>query len=98
MPKFILTLLIITLLVRYVLPVVLRFFIGSFVQKQARKYTQQFGGQPPGAGPFGPPPGSGAGRQPSGGEVHVDYVPPKAPPGKPREFRGGEYVDFEEVK
>jgi len=94
MAKFVLTLLIITIVVRYVLPTILRYFVGSFVQKQARKYNQQFGGAPF-ESPFGPPPASGA--QPEG-QVHVDFIPPKEKPRKPQNFQGGEYVDFEEVK
>ncbi|SHI32174.1 protein of unknown function [Hymenobacter daecheongensis DSM 21074] len=96
MVKFVLTLLIITFVVRYVLPSVLRFFVGSFVRKQARKYTEQFGGAPFEA-PFGPPPPASNGHQPDG-QIHVDFIPPKDKPRKPREFKGGDYVEFEEVK
>ena len=93
MVKFVLTLLIITFVVRYVLPAVLRFFVGSFVQKQARKYNEQFGDASFGPPPPGPRPGAGP-----DGQVHVDFIPPKEKPRKPQEFKGGEYVDFEEVK
>ncbi|MCC2546081.1 DUF4834 family protein [Hymenobacter sp. BT175] len=98
MPKFLLTLLIISLLVRFVLPVVLRFLVGMFLKKQARRYGVPFGGQS--QGPFarpaqGPPPGPSSG---SAGELRVEYVPPKQKPTGKKEFRGGDYVDFEEIK
>ena len=90
--------------VRYLLPVVLRAVLGGFVRKTMR--NGGFGPQP------GPGPGFGAGsqghsqqhtRQPDGprpGEVRVDFVPPTASqPGKPPTgFKGGEYVEYEEVK
>ena len=45
------------------------------------------------------PPQSQPGPQTAPGEVRVDYVPPTAPEReKPQSFKGGEYVDFEEVK
>ncbi|WP_167856440.1 DUF4834 family protein [Hymenobacter metallicola] len=97
MVKFLLILLIISFVVRFLLPIVLRLLVGKFVQKQARRYGQQFGGGVPFEGAFGtpPPPRNPA---PSGGNVRVDFVPPKAQKSKPENFQGGEYVDFEEVK
>ena len=45
------------------------------------------------------PPQASPGPAPAPGEVRVDYVPPTPPEGgKPNGFKGGEYVDFEEVK
>lgn len=88
---FTVSLLLFFLLVRYVLPRVLRAVLSSFVRQQVHK--SQFGGGP--APGFTPP----AGPPPAPGQVRVDYVPP--PPTKPEhrpEFRGGEYVDYEEVK
>ena len=71
--------------VRYVLPVVLRLVLSGFVRKQMRN------------GGFAVPPRPGP--APAPGEVRVDYVPPAAPEGtKPTDFKGGQYVDFEEVK
>ena len=71
--------------VRYVLPIVLRLVLSGFVRKQMRN------------GGFVVPPRPGP--APAPGEVRVDYVPPAAPEGaKPADFKGGEYVDFEEVK
>jgi uncharacterized membrane protein len=93
MATFLLTLLIVFFIARFVLPVVLRMVVGNFIKKQARRYGQAAGGSPFGA-PFEP-------AQPrsnnSTGEVHVDYVPPRQKP-QPKEFKGGDYVDFEEVK
>lgn len=87
--------------VRYLLPVVLRAVLGGFVRKTMRN------------GGFGPQPGPGFGagnqghsqqrtRQPDGpkpGEVRVDFVPPTAsqPGNRPTGFKGGEYVEYEEV-
>lgn len=94
--KFLLILLIVSFALRFLLPIILRFFLGRFVQKQARRYGQQFGGNMPFDGAFGttPPPRPA----PTGGNVRVDFVPPKPQKGKPENFQGGEYVDFEEVK
>ena len=100
---FTLSLLLIFFLVRYVLPVVLRAVLGSFVRQQVHKAQQGgFGGFPPGFDPrgfggqqpprpAGPPPGTP-------GQIHIDYVPPTVQQARQDEFRGGEYVDFEEVK
>ena len=80
------------------LPQVLRAVLGGFVRQQVHKAQQ---------GGFYPPNG-----QPSGGyqqqtqqapttrpgEVRVDYVPPTTSGAERKhEFRGGEYVDYEEV-
>ena len=91
MAKFLLILLIFWLFTRYVLPVLLRFVVGTLVKKQAQKFGQQFG-----QGPFAEAPQQPRPTQSAPGEVHVDYMPPQ-PKAKPQEFKGGEYVDFEEV-
>ena len=85
--KFWLIFILIFFTVRYVLPVVLRLVLSGFVRKQMRN------------GGFVVPPQSRPGPQAAPGEVRVDYVPPTAPDAeKPHGFKGGEYVDFEEVK
>ena len=73
--------------VRYLLPIVMRLVLTGFVRKQMRD------------GGFGVPPQARPHAAPASrpGEVHVDYVPPATPDGK-QGFKGGEYVDFEEVK
>ena len=86
---FSLSLLLFFLLVRYVLPRVLRVVLSGFVRQQVRKSQAGYG---PFAG-FTPP----AGPPPAPGQVRVDYVPPQTKPERKPEFRGGEYVDYEEV-
>ena len=100
---FTLSLLLFFLLVRFVLPRVLRAVLGSFVRQQVHKAQQQgFGGFPPGYGPAGGPNFGGYQQHPpagpppaAAGQVRVDYVPEQP---QHSEFRGGEYVDYEEVK
>lgn len=85
--KFWLIFILIFFAVRYLLPIVLRLALGSFVRKQMRN------------GGFVVPPQGPAASSARPGEVRVDYVPPTPPErGRPNEFKGGEYVDFEEVK
>ncbi|RSK49374.1 DUF4834 family protein [Hymenobacter rigui] len=92
--KFLLILLVLWLFGRYVVPLLMRFIISHLLKKQARQFGQQFGSSPF-ANPAQP---NGQSRSAATGEVHVDYVPPKEKPRKPAEFKGGEYVDFEEVR
>ncbi|WP_426490136.1 DUF4834 family protein [Hymenobacter sp. 102] len=92
--KFLLILLVLWVFGRYVVPLLMRFIISHLLRKQARQFGQQFG-----SSPFAAPAQPNNPRRPSAtGEVHVEYVPPKEKPRKPAEFKGGEYVDFEEVK
>ena len=97
---FTLSLLLFFVLVRFVLPRVLRAVLGGFVRQQVHKAQQ---------GGFYAPPGAQAGYQQAQsppepaaqpGQVRVEYVPPTTSPAGDRrhEFRGGEYVDYEEVK
>jgi hypothetical protein len=96
-------LLVISLFVRYLLPIVLRAVLGSFVRQQVHK-AQQAGFYPPSGGPqpgYQSPNYQSQGRQAEDtpGQVRVDYVPPTAAGiERKHEFRGGEYVDYEEVK
>jgi hypothetical protein len=88
--KFWLISILIFLALRYLLPIVFRLALSSFVRKQMRN------------GGFEVPPQAQAGSGSTAtrpGEVRVDYVPPTAAqPSKQHGFTGGEYVDFEEVK
>ncbi|MFD2719152.1 DUF4834 family protein [Hymenobacter monticola] len=85
--KFWLIFILIFFAVRYLLPIVLRLVLSSFVRKQMRN------------GGFVVPPQAQAGSPPAPGQVRVDYVPPAAKAtNAPQDFKGGEYVDFEEVK
>ena len=100
---FLFALLVFSLLVRYLLPVVLRAVLGSFVRQQVHK-AQQAGFYPPNgnpqAGGYQSQAYQSQAQQPetAPGQVRVDYVPPKATsPERKHEFRGGEYVDYEEV-
>jgi len=98
--SFAISLLLFFLFVRFVLPQVLRAVLGSFVRQQVHK-AQQGGFYPPtGANPAG---GYQTQNQqepaPKPGQVRVEYVPPVTSASERRhEFRGGEYVDYEEVK
>jgi hypothetical protein len=86
MTKFWLILIILFFLVRYVLPIVLRLVLTGFVRKQMRD-----------SGFVVPPQAQQPPTAP--GEVRVDYVPPTTSESrKPHDFKGGEYVDFEEIK
>lgn len=87
-------------LLRLVLPYVLRYALSSFVRKQMRTGGVPFGAD---AADFGPQAGPRYERpsqprpEPTG-QVRVDYVPPKTPRQPRKDFRGGDYVEFEEVK
>jgi hypothetical protein len=94
------SLLLFFLFVRFVLPRVLRAVLSGFVRQQVHK-AQQGGFYPPaGAGPTG---SYQAQSQPEpatrSGQVRVEYVPPTTSASERKhEFRGGEYVDYEEIK
>ena len=84
--RFWLILILVFIALRYVLPIVLRLVLAGFVRKQMRN------------GGFVVPPQQQPG-PPAEGQIKVDYVPPTAAePPKSQGFKGGEYVDFEEVK
>jgi hypothetical protein len=93
MVKFLLIFFLVSLVLRFVLPVLMRYLVVGFLQKQARRHAQQFGGAP--FGPAPEPPREGAN---GAGQVRVDYVPPAPRAKKSKEFEGGDYVEFEEVK
>ncbi len=89
--SFAISLLLFFMLVRYILPVVLRAALGGFVRQQVRKAQQSHASPADFFRPAGPPP--------TPGQVKVDYVPPTQSAGrKPVDYQGGEYVDYEEVK
>jgi hypothetical protein len=93
MIKFLLIFFVISLVLRFVLPVLMRWLVVGFVKKQTRRYSQQFG-----ANPFEAPTESPRNHSTSTGQVRVDYVPPKQQNKAAKHFEGGDYVDFEEVK
>ncbi|RSK30177.1 DUF4834 family protein [Hymenobacter metallilatus] len=90
--KFLLVLLVLWLFGRYVVPLLMRIILRHLLKKQAQRFGQPFGGSP-----FAGQPHARNGQPPTG-EVQVEYVPPRSTPRKPTEFKGGEYVEFEEVK
>lgn len=97
--SFFVSLLLFLVLVRYILPRVLRLVLGNFVRQQVHK-AQQGGFYPPTGGQPGAYQTQSQGEsatQP--GQVRVAYVPPTPTKGERKhEFRGGEYIDYEEVK
>ncbi|UYZ58681.1 DUF4834 family protein [Hymenobacter latericus] len=94
--KFLLITFIVSMVLRLVMPTLLRWALGAFVKRQMRKGGVVFG---PGGNPFAPPsPSGGPGHNTPNGQVRVDYVPPTGKRQPDTNFRGGEYVDFEEVK
>ena len=97
--SFFVSLLLFLVLVRYITPWVLRVVLGSFVRQQVHK-AQQGGFYPP-TGPQASDYQAQSQREPTTkpGQVRVEYVPPTTSASERKhEFRGGEYVDYEEVK
>ncbi len=94
--KFFLTLLLIFFLLRLLMPYIIRWVLQAFVKRTIKKggFTGTFG-QPP----FTQDP-LRAQRPPAPeGKVNIDYVPDEAETKtKGPDFKGGEYVDYEEVK
>ena len=83
--RFWLILILVFFALRYVMHIVLRLVLSSFVRKQLRNGGFVVPPQP------GPPPAPG--------QVRVEYTPPVAAESeKPQGVKGGEYVDCEEVK
>ncbi len=101
MVKFLLIVLLVSFVLRTLVPWLLRFFLGRLIKEQFR------GGAPGGSGGFGgnasgPRPASEARRERATGrpgEVQIAYAPPpKERKPNPKGYRGGEYVEFEEVR
>lgn len=93
--KFFITLLILFFLLRLVMPYIIRWVLQAFVKRTLRKggFTGTFG-QPPFAQD------SFETRPPSpDGKVNIDYVPQQEKTkSNGHDFKGGDYVDYEEVK
>jgi hypothetical protein len=75
--------LLILLLIFFVFPPLLRYFFRLFIKDQFQKAQKQFYNDQ--VRPPGPT-----------GRTDVDFVPPQK--SKKQDFKGGEYVDYEEVK
>jgi hypothetical protein len=89
MIKFLLITFLVYLTLRLVAPIIFRWWLKSFMNKHIR--NGQFQGayrynsnQPP--RPEKPE-----------GALNIDYIP-EDPPKEPKDLKGGEYVDYEEVK
>ena len=93
--KFFITLLILFFLLRLLMPYIIRWVLKAFVKRTIRKggFTNTFGQPPFGQDPF-------QNRKPAPeGNVNIDFVPKESKPGSnPPDFKGGDYVDYEEVK
>ena len=95
--KFFITLLLIFFLLRLLMPYIIRWVFQAFVKRTLKKggFTGTFG-QPPFAANPNP-------QRPSApeGKINIDYVPDEVKTkAKPtgQDFKGGEYIDYEEVK
>ena len=93
MVKFILISILIFFFIRLVAPWILRFLLKVFVKKQIKKH----GFNMPNQCPFQHHHNQRQQHrhQQSTGKINIDYIPED--PNK-KDFRGGEYVDYEEVK
>lgn len=81
---------------RLVLPHLLRYALVSLVKKQMGAGSMPFGAA---GGPYAEPESPRYQRPAEAtNQVRVDYVPPKTPRQPKKDFRGGDYVEFEEVK
>lgn len=79
--------LIITFLIGYLIFKLLGFAFKSVLKSSASSYGQQQSSRQ----------NQYEGRKPNDGNVNIDYVPKKDQRDK-KNFKGGEYVDFEEIK
>lgn len=91
---FLISFIIIFLLFRLVMPHLLRWAIKAFVKKTIRNgtFANAHGPFANGQGPFSQTPPAPE------GEVKVAYAPQNGQKKTAKEFPGGEYVEFEEVK
>ncbi|MDQ4141696.1 MAG: DUF4834 family protein [Bacteroidota bacterium] len=93
--KFFITLLVIFFLLRLLMPYIIKWVLQAFVKRTIRKggFTGTFGQPPFQQNPFQQQ------QRTQEGKVNIDYVPngnKTKPDGS--DFKGGEYVDYEEVK
>ncbi|MCJ8164715.1 DUF4834 family protein [Pontibacter sp. E15-1] len=92
MIKYILTTILIIYLIRLVAPFLFRWLLAMFVKKSIRNGT--FFNMNPNQQQQARPNGSQQNGKPRG-EVKIDYIPEQP---ERKDFNGGEYVDYEEVK
>lgn len=89
--KFFLILLVVSLLLRLLMPYIIKWAIKAFVKKTIKNGTFNNA-----AGPFAPFNQNNQPPQPEG-NIKVNYKS-KGQQERPKDFPGGEYVDYEEVK
>ena len=89
MTKFLIILFLSYLFMRFVFPVLLRWAIKAFIKKSIR--NGQFMN-------IDPQTFQSANQPQPEGKVKVDYIPKQPQPNQSKDFGGGEYVDYEEVK
>lgn len=96
--KFILITFLILILLRWVAPFLIRWMIRLFIGKQMRKAASQFGGGFGQQSPFGNMhnPNPPQQKKAPNSNLNIDYIPEDKKERK--DFRGGDYVEYEEVK
>ncbi|WP_018479982.1 DUF4834 family protein [Pontibacter roseus] len=94
MIKFIFVTILVIFFIRLVAPVLFRWLLAFFIKKSIRNGTFFYSNMNRGQRPsYQEPPPNGSGRQQGG--VKIDYVPEQP---ERRDFNGGQYVDYEEIK
>lgn len=93
MIKFIFVTILIIFFIRLVAPVLFRWLLAFFIKKSLRNGTFFHSNMNRPQRPAQEPQPNGNGRQPGG--VKIDYIPEQ--PDR-KDFNGGQYVDYEEVK
>ncbi len=92
MIKFILTFLVIIFFIRLVAPFLFRWLLAVFVKKSIRNgtfFSSTVNGQQR------PQQTNGSSPKKAAGDINIDYIPEQP---ERKNFDGGQYVDYEEVK
>ncbi|WP_242929518.1 DUF4834 family protein [Pontibacter vulgaris] len=92
MIKFIFTTILIIFFIRMVAPVLLRWVLGAFVKKSMRNGTFFYPNQQQQQRQYQERPN---GQSKTTGNVKIEYIPEQQ---DRKDFNGGQYVDYEEVK
>lgn len=93
MLKFIIITILVIMFLRLVAPFLLRFLLGMFLKRSMRNgtfFTNMYQQQRP-----QPNNGNYSNNGRKTGDVKIDYMPNQQ---EPKDFKGGEYIDYEEVK
>lgn len=91
MIKFIIITILIIFFIRLVAPVLFRFLLGMFIKKSMRNGTFFTNMHQPSQRPEATNYSNGRPK----GDIKIDYMPNQT---DRKDFKGGEYVDYEEVK